>query len=153
MVLLVHMLIKKQINTPKGVSADAIFSIIEIHLAETYKTTRVSDSKLNIRKKYTYISANSREVIHKQMSFKDSGYFTVNDDSTLFIINLRKQLFFWLILSIIGVVITWKLWEVSLLLSIFLITIPILIFWIVKIIELKKFMSKEISEILKKLSN
>ena len=147
------MLIKKQINNPKGVSADAIFSIIELHLAETYKTTRVSDSKLNIRKKYTYISANSREVIHKQMSFKDSGYFTVNDDSTLFIINLRKQLFFWLILSIIGVVITWKLWEVSLLLSIFLITIPILIFWIVKIIELKKFMSKEISEILKKLSN
>ena len=153
MVLLVHMLIKKQINNPKGVSADAIFSIIELHLAETYKTTRVSDSKLNIRKKYTYISANSREVIHKQMSFKDSGYFTVNDDSPLFIINLRKQLFFWLILSIIGVVITWKLWEVSLLLSIFLITIPILIFWIVKIIELKKFMSKEISEILKKLSN
>ena len=153
MVLLVHMLIKKQINNPKGVSADAIFSIIELHLAETYKTTRVSDSKLNIRKKYTYISANSREVIHKQMSFKDSGYFTVNDDSTLFIINLRKQLFFWLILSIIGVVITWKLWEVSLLLSIFLITIPILIFWIVKIIELKKFMSKEITEILKKLSN
>ncbi len=147
------MLIKKQINNPKGVSADAIFSIIELHLAETYKTTRVSDSKLNIRKKYTYISANSREVIHKQMSFKDSGYFTVNDDSTLFIINLRKQLFFWLILSIIGVVITWKLWEASLLLSIFLITIPILIFWIVKIIELKKFMSKEISEILKKLSN
>lgn len=147
------MLIKKQINNPKGVSADAIFSIIELHLAETYKTTRVSDSKLNIRKKYTYISANSREVIHKQMSFKDSGYFTVNDDSTLFIINLRKQLFFWLILSIIGVVITWKLWEASLLHSIFLITIPILIFWIVKIIELKKFMSKEISEILKKLSN
>jgi hypothetical protein len=147
------MLIKKQINNPKGVSADAIFSIIELHLDETYKTTRVSDSKLNIRKKYTYISANSREVIHKQMSFKDSGYFTVNDDSPLFIINLRKQLFFWLILSIIGVVITWKLWEVSLLLSIFLITIPILIFWIVKIIELKKFMSKEISEILKKLSN
>ena len=153
MVLPVHMLIKKQINNPKGLSADAIFSIIELHLAETYKTTRVSDSKLNIRKKYTYISANSREVIHKQMSFKDSGYFTVNDDSTLFIINLRKQLFFWLILSIIGVVITWKLWEASLLLSIFLITIPILIFWIVKIIELKKFMSKEITEILKKLSN
>ncbi|WP_036825406.1 hypothetical protein [Polaribacter sp. Hel1_85] len=147
------MLIKKQINNPKGLSANAIFSIIELHLAETYKTTRVSDAKLNIRKKYTYISANSREVIHKQMIFKDSGYFIVSEDSILFIITLKKQLFFWLILSVLGVLITWKLWEASLLLSIFLITILILIFWIVKIIALKKFMSKEISEIEKKFDN
>lgn len=146
-------MIKKQIKTPKGVSADAIFSIIELYLAGTYKTSRISDSRLNIRKLYTYISANSREVVHKQMSFKDSGYFIVSEDSTLFIINLRKQLFFWLILSVLGILITWKLWEASLLLSIFLITIPILIFWIIKIIELKKFMSKKVEEIEQKLGD
>ena len=147
------MLIKKQINTPKGLSPDAIFSIIELHIAKTYKTTRISDLKLNIRKLYTYTFSNNREVIHKQMNFKDSGYFIVSNDSILFIISLRKQLFFWLIASVLGVLIFWKLWEASLLLSIFLITTPILIFWIIKIIELKKFMSKEIEEISKKIDN
>jgi len=146
-------MIKKQINNPKKLSPDAVFSIIELYLNETYKTTRISDSQLNIKKLYKYTAANSKEIVHKQMSFKDSGHFIYNDNSTLFIINLRKQLFFWLILSILGIFITWKLWEVSLLLSIFLITTPVLIYWFIKIIELKRFMSKQVEEIEQKLVN
>ena len=147
------MLIRKQINNRKGLSTDAIFSIIELHLAGTYKTTRISDSRLNIRKLYTYTSANSREVTHKQMNFKDSGHFIVSENSTLFIINLKKQFIFWMTLLVFGILITWKLWEASLLLSFALITTPILIIWIIKIIALKKFMLKEITEISKKTGN
>ncbi|MEO9571140.1 MAG: hypothetical protein ABJH82_12425 [Polaribacter sp.] len=147
------MIIKKQINKPSGLTTEAIFSIIEVQLAGAYKFIRISDSRLNIKKQYTYSFSNYREVIHKQMDFRDTGYFIVNNYSILFIISLRKQLFFWLILSVIGVLITWKLWETSLLISIFLIATPILIFWIIKIIELKRFMLKKVEEIEQKLGN
>ena len=58
-------MIKKQIDKPKDLSTDSVLSIIEMNLAGRYKTSRVSDSKLNIRRLYRYISANSREVAHK----------------------------------------------------------------------------------------
>jgi hypothetical protein len=144
-------MIKKRINKPKGVSKDFIISIIELHLAETYKTTRISDSRLNIRKLYKFNSANSQEVVHKQMNFKDSGYFIVNDDAIIFMINLRKQFLFWMILLVLGVFVTWKLWNATLLFSFTLITSPILLIWIIGIIKLKEFMSKEFIEISKEL--
>lgn len=144
-------MIKKQIKKPANVSVDTIFSIIELQLSKSYKTTRVSDIRLNIKKNYTYNSANSREVIHKQLNFKDSGYFIVSDTSILFMMNLRKQFLFWIILGVFGVLITWKIWNTSLLLSLLLITTPILIICMTKIVALNKFMSKEITDISKQL--
>lgn len=144
-------MIKKRINKPKKLSLDSIFSIIELHLAGNYKTTRISDSKLNIRKLHKYISGNSREVVHKRMNFKDSGHFIINDGSIIFVVNLRKQLLFWTTLLLFGILITWKLWNVSLLFSFILITTPVLIIWTIRVIKLREFMSKEITEISKKL--
>ena len=146
-------MMKKQIDKPRDVSAHAIFSIIVLQLSKNYKTTRVSNSRLNIRKIYNYASANNREVTHKQLNFKDSGYFIVNDTSILFMMNLRKQFLFWIILWLFSVLITWKIWNASLFLALFLITIPILIIWLIRLFALKKFMSKEIAEISKQLGN
>lgn len=144
-------MIKKQTNKPTDLSADSIFSIIELYLAGTYKTTRISDSRLNIRRLYKYNSANSRDVAHKRMNFKDSGYFIIHDDSIIFKISLGKQFLFWMTSLVFGVLITWKVWNAPFLLSFFLIATPILIVWITGIIELKEFMSKEVAEISKQL--
>ncbi|PQJ68589.1 hypothetical protein [Polaribacter butkevichii] len=144
-------MMKKQIDKPRDVSDDAIFSIIELQLSKNYKTTRVSNSRLNIRKLYNYTSANHREVTHKQLNFKDSGCFTVSDTSIVFMMNLKKQFLFWMILWTFGILITWKIWNASLLLSLFLITTPILIIWLIRTVALKKFMSNELVEISKQL--
>jgi hypothetical protein len=140
-------MIKKQIDKPKDLSTDSVLSIIEMNLAGRYKTSRVSDSKLNIRRLYRYISANSREVAHKRMNFKDSGYFLIRDNSIVFRIVLGKQILFWLALLVFGVLLTWKVWNASFLLALFLIITPILVVWINGIIEIKEFMRKELMEI------
>ena len=145
-------MIKKLIPKPKDLSADSIFSIIEMYFAGRYKTTRNSDSRIDIKRLYKYQS-NGREVFYKQMNFKDYGNFQVKDDSIIFKICLTKQAIFWCSMLTFGFFLSWKVWDASFLLSLFLITTPILIVWINGLIETKEFMSKEIAEISKLLGN
>ena len=81
------------------------------------------------------------------MNFKDSGYFLIRDNSIVFRIVLGKQILFWLALLVFGVLLTWKVWNASFLLALFLIITPILVVWINGIIEIKEFMRKELMEI------
>lgn len=145
-------MIKKQIPIPKDLSVDSIFSIIEMYFAGRYKTTRNSESRIDIKRLYKYQS-NGREMIYKQMNFKDYGNFRVKDNSIIFRISLTKQAIFWFTILMFGFFITWKVWNTSFLLSLFLILAPILIVWINGIFKTKKFMSKEIVEISKQLGN
>jgi hypothetical protein len=147
-----QIMIKKQIPIPKDLSADSIFSIIEMYFAGRYKTTRNSKLRLDIKRLYKYQS-NGREMIYKKINFKDYGNFRVKGNSIIFKICLTKQAIFWLTMLIFGFFITWKVWNTSFLLSLFLILTPILIVWINGIIETEKFMSKEIVEISKQLGN
>jgi hypothetical protein len=144
-------MIKKRIPYPKDLSADSIFSIIEMYFAGRYKTSKISDTRVSVRRLYKYHTANSREVAHKRMSFSDSGYFLIQKDSITFGISLGKQLLFWLTLLVFGVLITWKVWNASFLLSFFLITTPISVIWIIGILELKDFIDYEMMQIEKRL--
>lgn len=145
-------MIKNQIRKPADLSNESVFSIVEMHFAGYYKSLRISESKLNIRRLNKYHTANSREVAHKQMNFKDSGCFIIKENALVFRIKLGKQFIFWMILLVFGVFVTWKVWNATFLLSIFLVATPVLIVWIIGIIELNHFMLKEITHIANKLN-
>lgn len=136
-------MIKKQIDKPMDLSPDSVFSIIEMYFAGRYKIARISDSRINIRRLYRYNTGGDREVAYKRMNFKDSGYFIIHNDSMSFGISLGKQLLFWLTLLVFGVLITWKVWNASFLVSFFIIAAPILIIWIIGILEIKDFLDFE----------
>lgn len=146
-------MIERKIKKPKNLSDDSILHILEVHFAGKYKTTRSNSTRLSIRKLYKYFVGHSREVAHKKMSFKDSGYFMIHDNYILFKMTLGKQLLFWIIIMIFGILITWKVWNASFLLSVLLIASPIMIIWLFGILELIDFIDYESTNISSRLSN
>jgi len=145
-------MIRKLINKPENLSADSVFQIIEIYFTGQYKTIRQSDSKLKIKRLYKYQS-NGWETIQRQLSFRDSGYFQVDNNSLSFSIDLTKQIVFWTLMAASGMFILWKLFHLSFLLTLILIFVPILIGWSIGLIGLKQFVDLQIDAISKRLND
>lgn len=145
-------MIRNQIHKPENLSADSVFQIIEIYFTGQYKTTRQSDSKLKIKRLYKYQS-NGWETIQRQLSFRDSGYFQVDNNSLSFSIDLTKQIVFWTLMAASGMFILWKLFHLSFLLTLILIFVPLLIGWIIGLYGLKQFIDLELDAITKRLND
>lgn len=119
-------MIKKQIDISSDLSSDAVFQIIEMYFAGYYKTKRHTDSILKIKRLYTFQTSFGWSNNAKHLNFNDSGYFQINDNKLLFVVDLTKQIVFWSILAIFGLFICWRIYSVSLLISMLLIFIPML---------------------------
>ncbi len=145
-------MIKEQINKPNNLSVDSIFQIIEIYFADRYKTTEKSDSKLRIKKIYTFQSS-GWEIILKQLSFKDSGYFQIKDNHLSFTFDLTKQIIFWTLLTMIELFILWRLFHFSIIISCLLIFVPLLIGWINGLYNLKHFVKFELDAISERMKD
>jgi hypothetical protein len=143
---------KRQLNIPTNLSIETVFQIIETHLDGRYKTFRKSDLRLIIKKTYKFQS-NGREVIMKQLSFNDSGYFQILDNTLTLKINLTKQLIFWISVLVVGLLIFWKYFLFPIQSTILLICLPILIVWVFEIISLNDFIKNELNEISKKMKD
>lgn len=146
-------MIKKHIHKPEGLSNDSVFQIIEIYFAGRFKTIRQSDSILRVKRLYKYQTSFGRSNITKQLDFNDSGYFKIHDNHLLFTIDLTKQIVFWTLMAIAGLLISWRLFRVSFLISSLLIFIPLLIGWLNGLYDLKKFIKFEMDEISKRLND
>jgi hypothetical protein len=145
-------MIRKQIHKPENLSADSVFQIIEIYLTGQYKTIRQSDSKLKIKRLYNYQS-NGWETIQRQLSFRDSGYFQMDNNYFSFSIDLTKQIVFWTLMAVSGMFILWKLFHLSFLLTLILIFVPLLIGWSIGLYGLKQFVDLQIDAISKRLND
>ncbi len=139
-------MIRKQIHKPGNLSNETILQIIEAQLNGRYKTSRESDSKLNIKRLYKYES-NGWETITKQLNIIDTGYFKINNNSISVRFTTWKHLIFWISFLTLGFLLIWKVWEASLGLSIALSTIPISLVWIIGIHDFNSFINKELFKI------
>ena len=141
----------RQLSIPTNLSNDTVFQIIETHLDGRFKTFKKSDLRLIIKKTYKFKS-NGREIIMKQLSFNDSGYFQIVDNTLSFTINLTKQLVFWSSVMTIELLMFWKYFLFPFQTTIFLVCIPILIGWVFGSIYLSNFIENELNQISNKIN-
>jgi hypothetical protein len=143
-------MISKQINKPKHLSNDEIFEIIEFFFVGRFKTTRKSVSRLEIRRLYNYPSYGWNTTINK-LNFNDFGNFQIINDQIKYSINLAKQITFWTLMMLVGIIILWKLYQVSLIVSFCINFIPVLMVWINGLYKFNQFVKTELDIISKRL--
>ena len=83
----------------------------------------------------------------KYLNFNDLGYFQYSDDCLLFVIDLSKQIVFSIPIVILGVFVIWRLFFASFIYSCFLSFIPLAVFWISGLLDLKDFIDAELNAI------
>ncbi|MGM0479007.1 MAG: hypothetical protein ACQERC_07260 [Bacteroidota bacterium] len=145
-------MITKYILKPENQSNDSVFKAIENELSGSYKLIRLSESRMKIKRLYEFQS-NGWEVIMKQLNLKDSGCFEINDNNISYIPTVAKPVIFWTLMSTIVFFILWKLFQISLSISLITIIVPSIIGWTVGHYNLKKFLNHELDMIDKRLNH
>lgn len=144
-------MIKNRIEMPADISSDTVFQIIEMYYAGSYKLKRESDSKLRIKRLYTYQSSIGWNKIIKKLNFNDSGLFQINDNYLYFKIDLTLQIVFWTLMPILGLLMLWGPFHVPFTISVILIFVPLIIGWVYGLFELKQFIRDELNMISRRL--
>ncbi len=139
--------IRQEVQRTESLSKDYIYGILEFYLPNKYKLVKVSDSVFRFRKQYNSLS-NRWEPILYSLSVDDNVQIKIKENSVEFHIDLTKQLVAIVIASSFLLFMLWRLYYVDFLVSMILVLILVLIFWMT-IVFISKWSLKSLIQILK----